>query len=54
MWEENEGRSGLTDNYVRVKLSKNMAIKKKVKKNTIDSVLLLKVIDEEVLAEIIK
>ena len=54
LWEENEGRSGLTDNYVRVKLSKNMVFKKKVKKNTIDSVLLLKVIDEEVLAEIIK
>lgn len=54
LWEENQGESGLTDNYVRVRLRESKIFKKKIKKNTIDSVLLLKAIDEVVLAEIIK
>ena len=51
LWEDNHGRSGLTDNYIRVKLDADYGETVKSKKNEIEIVKLVKISGREMIGE---
>ena len=53
LWEDSMGNSGLTDNYIRVKLSKKVTPRSKIIENTINSVYLSEVINDEILVDLV-
>ena len=53
LWEDSMGNSGLTDNYIRVKLSRKEIPKRKIIENTINSVYLSEVINDEILVDLV-
>ena len=53
LWEDSMGNSGLTDNYIRVKLSKKIPPNTKIIENTINSVYLSEVIKDEILVDLV-
>ena len=53
LWEDSIRYSGLTDNYIRVKLSGKVTPKRKIIENTINSVYLSEVINDEILVDLV-
>ena len=53
LWEDSIRYSGLTDNYIRVKLSGKVTSKRKIIENTINSVYLSEVVNDEILVDLV-